>query len=172
MNVYSDSSHSALKYFKDTEVNIQNLLIMMGDFNIHNNLWDLLFPHHSSISDDLLIIANSFNLELSNSTNQVPTRYSDNRHNSNSVIDLMFLCNSSSKLDNHLIYSDWQLSSDHVPLTIVVFITEEHINSRKCSIIKDSKEELAFIKNLTSSIRCINTSNMSDTTSLNRAFML
>ena len=38
MNVYSDSSYSALKYFKDTEVNIQNLLIMMGDFNIHNNL--------------------------------------------------------------------------------------------------------------------------------------
>jgi len=69
MNVYSDFSYSALKYFKDTEVNIQNLLIMMGDFNIHNNLWDLLFPHHFSISDDLLIIANSFNLELSNSTN-------------------------------------------------------------------------------------------------------
>jgi len=38
MNVYSDSSHFALKYLKDTEASIQNLLIMTGDFNI----WDSL----------------------------------------------------------------------------------------------------------------------------------
>ena len=36
MNIYLDSSHSALKHLKDSEVNIQNLLIMTGDFNI----WD------------------------------------------------------------------------------------------------------------------------------------
>ena len=35
--VYSDSSHSALKYLKDTEVNIDNVLIITGDFNIN---WD------------------------------------------------------------------------------------------------------------------------------------
>jgi len=139
MNVYSDSLHSALKYLKDTEVNIQNLLIMMGDFNIHNNLWDPLFPHHSSISDNLLIIANSFNLELSNPTTQVPTRYSDDEHDSNSVINLMFLCNSSSEMDNHSIHPDWRLLSDHTPLTIVIPIVEEHINSRKYLIIKDSE---------------------------------
>ena len=34
MNIYSDSSHSALKYLKNSEANIQNLLIMTGDFNI------------------------------------------------------------------------------------------------------------------------------------------
>ena len=38
MNIYSDSLHSALKYLKNTEVNIQNLLIMIDDFNIHDNL--------------------------------------------------------------------------------------------------------------------------------------
>jgi len=38
MNIHSDSLHSALKYLKDTEVNIWNLLIMMEDFNIHDNL--------------------------------------------------------------------------------------------------------------------------------------
>jgi len=38
MNVYSDLSHAALKYLKDTEVYIQNLLIMTGDFNIHDSL--------------------------------------------------------------------------------------------------------------------------------------
>ena len=36
MNIYSDLSHSALKYLKDTEVNINNLLIMIGDFNIRD----------------------------------------------------------------------------------------------------------------------------------------
>jgi len=38
MNVYSNSSHSALKYLKNTEVNIHNLLIMTGDFNIRDSL--------------------------------------------------------------------------------------------------------------------------------------
>jgi len=81
----------------------------------------------------------------------------------------MFLCNGSNELDSHSIYPNWQLLSDHAPLTIIIPIAEEHINSRKCSIIKNSKEESAFIKNLTLFIRCINTSNILDTTSLNRA---
>jgi len=38
MNIYSDASHSTLKYLKDTEVNINNLLIMTGDFNIRDRL--------------------------------------------------------------------------------------------------------------------------------------
>ena len=77
MNVYSNSSHSALKYLKDTEVNILNLLIMTGDFNIRDSIWDPSYPHHSSFSNNLIIIADSFNLELSFSTNYVSTRYLD-----------------------------------------------------------------------------------------------
>ena len=169
MNVYSDSSHIALKYLKNTEVNIWNLLIITGNFNICDNLWDLLFPYHSSISDDLLIIVDSFNLELSNPTNQVLTRYSDNEHDSNSIINLMFPYNGSSELDNYSIHSDWRLSSDHTLLTIIIPIVKEYINSRKCSIIKDSKEDLTFIKDLTTSIRNINTSNMLDIASLDKA---
>ena len=38
LNIYSDSSHSALKYLKDIEVNINNVLVMTGDFNIRNSL--------------------------------------------------------------------------------------------------------------------------------------
>ena len=36
MNIYSDTSHSTLKYLKDTEVNINSLLIMTDDFNIRD----------------------------------------------------------------------------------------------------------------------------------------
>jgi len=65
MNVYSDCSHSVIKYLKDTEVDIYNLLVMTGDFNIYNSVWNPLFHHHFSISNDLIIIADSFNLNLS-----------------------------------------------------------------------------------------------------------
>ena len=91
MNIYSDSSQSTLKYLKDAEVNILNLLIMTGDFNIRDNIWDLSFPHYSTFSNDLMIIADSFNLELSFSANYISTRYSDLDNRSNLVIDLMFL---------------------------------------------------------------------------------
>ena len=73
MNVYSDSSHTALKYLKYTEANIDNIILMTGDFNIRDSLWDSSFPFHSSISDDLIIIADSFNLALSIPTNSCPT---------------------------------------------------------------------------------------------------
>ena len=36
INIYSDLSQSALKYLKNTEVNINNVLIMTGDFNIRD----------------------------------------------------------------------------------------------------------------------------------------
>ena len=64
LNIYSDSSHSALKYLKDTEVNIDNVILMTGDFNIRDRLWDPSFPFHFSISDDLFIIVDSFDLTL------------------------------------------------------------------------------------------------------------
>jgi len=38
IDIYSDSSQSALKYLKDTKVNIDNVLIMTRDFNIRDCL--------------------------------------------------------------------------------------------------------------------------------------
>ena len=73
MNIYSDASHSTLKYLKNTEMNINNLLIMTSNFNIRDWLWDLSFPHHSSISDDLFMLADSFNLDLLLLTNPIST---------------------------------------------------------------------------------------------------
>jgi len=37
INVYLDNNHSALKYLKNTEANICNILIMTGDFNIRDS---------------------------------------------------------------------------------------------------------------------------------------
>ena len=168
MNVYFDLSHSALKYLKDTEVNICNLLIMTSDFNICDNLWDSSYPYHSLISNDLLIIADSFNLDLSFPTNHVPSRYLDNKNNSNLVIDLMFLHSGSNKLDCHSIHLEWHLSSDHTPLMITIPIIKEHVNSSKCSIGKDSEEEVSFIKDVSMIFRNLNMSNISDLTSLDK----
>ena len=166
MNIYSDSSHSALKYLKDTKANIHNLLIITGDFNIQDSLWDSSFSHHSTISDDFLIVTDLSNLDLSSPTNQVLTRYLDNVNDSNSVIDLIFLHSRSSKLNNYLIHLNWHLILDHIPLTITIIIVKESINSTKHLIIKDSKEKVAFIKNIIISIRNLNTFNLSNISSL------
>jgi len=77
---------------------------MTGDFNIRDNSWDPLFPHYSSHCNTLTDIADSLNLCISKSTNQVPTRYSDNLNNSNLVIDLIFLQPTSLEFDNHMIH--------------------------------------------------------------------
>ena len=146
MNIYSDSSHSILKYLKDTEVNISNLLIMTGDFNIRDSIWDPSYPHHSSSSDNLMIIADSFNLKLSFPTNCVLTRYSDSDIRSNLVIDLMFLQSESTEINHHSIHSDLWLSSDHALLSVTIAIEKESINLFKFSIAKSSKEEKASSK--------------------------
>ena len=67
--MYLDSSQLALKYLKATEANISNILVMTGDFNIRDNLWDHYYPHYSIHSDLLFDIADSFFLRLSIPTN-------------------------------------------------------------------------------------------------------
>ena len=98
--------------------------------------------------------------------NQVPTRYLDNVNDSNSVIDLMFLWNRLNKLNNHSIHFNWHLTSDYASLTITIPIVEESVISSKHSIIKNSKEEVTFIKDATISIKNLNTSNLSDSNRL------
>ena len=115
-----------LKYLKSTEVNISNILIVSGDFNIRDNSWDLNFPYHSSYSGILFKVADFLHLELSKPTEQVLTRYLDNYQDSNLVIDLMFLRLESLEHNNYIIYSDWRLTSDHAPPTIDISIFKEH----------------------------------------------
>jgi len=141
---------------------------MTGDFNIHDSVWNSSFHHHSSISNNLIIIADSFNLNLLCPINQVPTRYSNNNNDSNSVINLMFLQCDSSELNNHSIHPKWHLTSDHVLLSITIPIAEENINIHKRTITKNSDEEESFIKEVIVSVTKLDTSNISDILKLER----
>jgi len=162
LNIYSDSSHTALKYLKNTEVNIDNVVLMTGDFNIRDSLWDPSFSFHSSISDDLIIIADSFDLALSTPTNPCPTRYSDTAGESNSVIDLMFLYYGSSELDHHTILPESRLSSDHAPFSIDIPIFKEIIQTSKLTLAPKSDHKTAFIKDIISNFKILDTSNIED----------
>ena len=156
----------ALKYLKDTEVNIDNVLLMTGDFNIRDSLWDPSFPFHSSISDDLIMIVDSFDLSLSVPTNPGPTRFSDTAGELNSIINLMFLRCGSSELDHHHILPNHHLSSDHVPLIINIPIEDEFVQSTKFSVIPGSDKEKEFIKDVMSNILTLDTSNINSVDNL------
>ena len=169
LNIYSNSSHLALKYLKDTEVNIDNVILMTGNFNIRDRLWDPSFPFHSSISDNLFIIANSFDLTLSNPTNPCPTKYSDTIGESNSVIDLMFLHYGSPELDHHSILPESCLSSDHALLVINITISKEIIQTSKFTLTPKSEQETAFIQEIILNLKSLDTSNINNINKLKQA---
>lgn len=91
INIYSDDQQLALKYLKDIEVNLNNVLIMTVDFNIKDNDWDPLYFHYSLHTNILKKITDLFNLKLSTLINQFSIQYTDNPNNSNLDIDLIFL---------------------------------------------------------------------------------
>ena len=51
INIYSYDQKTALKYLKDTEINLNNVLIITGDFNTRENNYDPLYPHYSTHLD-------------------------------------------------------------------------------------------------------------------------
>ena len=52
----------ALKYLKNTKANINNALIITGDFNIRDNIWDPFFPHYLVYNDTLTDITEYLNI--------------------------------------------------------------------------------------------------------------
>ena len=157
INVYSESSEIALKYLKNTKANINNILVMVRDFNIRDCSWNPFYLHHFTHSNLLNNITDLMDFCMFKSTNYVSTRYLDNQDDSNSIIDLMFLQPNSSELDNHLIHPDWRLSSDYVPLTVDISIFKEHIPTKKHTIVKNSKEVKNFIIELIETVKSLNT---------------
>ena len=123
INIYSGLSQTALKYLKNTEANISNILIMTENFNIKDSFWDSNFPYHSIHSDLLTDVVDAMNLGLSKYNDQVSTRYSDNQQDSKLIINLMFLRLNSLEYDNHCIHPDWWLTLDYMLLTVSIAVT-------------------------------------------------
>jgi len=96
----------------------------------------------------LFDITNSFHLGLSELTNYCSTKYLNNNHNLNSVIDPMFLRLGFEELDCYSIHPEWHLVSDHILLTVTIPNFDEHVQTKKCMIVKDSDEENNFIAEL------------------------
>jgi len=117
---------------------------MAGDFNIQDNDWDPLFPHHSAHSDDLITIADSFNLDLSSPTNPGPTRFADNPRDNNSAINLMFINSRNHGFNNHTIMENKRLSLDHAPLYVKIQINPVNINIWKRSIKTESNDKMKY----------------------------
>ena len=107
INIYSDNQQSILKYLKNTEANLNNILsIMISNFNIRDNNLNLSYYHHLIHSDILCKVADSLDLDLSIPINPVPTQYTDNPQDLNSVIDLIFLCTKTEEFNNYHISPD------------------------------------------------------------------
>jgi len=133
---------------------------MTGNFNIRDNDWDPNYPHHSVHTEDLLTLAESLGLDLSPPINPGPTRFADNPHDTNSVIDLAFINPNNSGFGQHSLHSKLRRPSDHVPLIIEVSINETNIDNSFWSISKDSEEEKDFIKAITDGTLALDTSNI------------
>jgi len=104
----------------------------------------------------------SLNLALLTPTNSCPTRYFDTAGEANLVINLMFLRYGSSELNQHSIYPDIHLSSDHAPLTITIPIADEIVSTSKLSILQNSKQETAFVEKVILNFKNLDTSNIID----------
>jgi len=74
----------------------------------------------------------------------------------------MFLHSGSSRLDGHHILSENRFSSDHAPLSIEIPIIEEVIQSLKFTILPKSNQGKAFIDEVISNFKSLNTSNIDD----------
>ena len=74
----------------------------------------------------------------------------------------MFLRLKLLKFNNHSIYPDWRLTSDHTPFTVNIAIFEEYIQTRKYIIVKNSKKEENFISELIKAIKELNIENISN----------
>jgi len=143
INVYSNNNHSALKYLKDTEANIHNILII------------------AEISD-------SFDLTLFSAIQQVSTWYSDKKNNSDSVINLFFLYSDSTELNSHKIHPDLHFLLDYTPLTVNIVIKEEFIPVKKQTLVKNNKDKAEFVKDFIRKFSSIDTAKISNKLTLKR----
>jgi len=160
INIYSDSNQTVLCFLSQNIINLDNTIIMTGNFNIQDSDWDPNFHHHSIYTKDLITIDNSLDLELSSPLNPGPTRFADNPWDSNSIIDLVFLSPNNREFGQHMLHPNIRKLSDHVPLVIEVGIVDTDIDLSIRLISKDSEEEKDFVILLTKSVSNLNSSDI------------
>jgi len=160
INIHSDANQSDLKYLKDIKVNVHNVLVMASNFNIRDSIWNPSISFYLIHGNLLVNVANSFDLLLLQSTNQVSTRYSDNTNDTNSVIDLMFLRPNSLEFDNYTIHPELEYLFDHAPLTVDIPIIKKFVPDKQYMIIKNSEEKDKFIFELIETIKKVNTGHL------------
>jgi len=78
----------------------------------------------------------------------------------------MFLCCGSYELDRHSIHPENCLSSDHAPLSIEIPIIKKVIQSSKVMIHPKSNQETAFVEEVISSFKSLDTSVIDDSDKL------
>jgi len=81
----------------------------------------------------------------------------------------MFLRYGSPELDHHSILLESRLSSDHAPLVIDITISEEIIQTSKFTLAPKSEQETAFIQEIISNLKSLDTSNIDNTNKLEQA---
>jgi len=157
INVYSDNNQNTLQFLNRNIINLNNIVVMSGNFNIRDNDWDPNYSHHSVHTEDLFTLAESLGLDLSPPLNPGPTRFADNPCDTNSVIDLVFINPNNPGFGQHTLHPELRRPSDHVPFFIEVGINKTNLDNTFWSIGKDSEEEENFIKALTNNILTLDT---------------
>ena len=80
----------------------------------------------------------------------------------------MFLQANAEEFDTHIILLDLQSPSNHALLVVNIIVRKEFIQDKRRTIVKNSEEEARFIKELTSRVRHIDMTNISDCKTLER----
>jgi len=135
---------------------------MVDDFNIRDSDWNPSYSFHSSYSNILVEIVDSFDLTLFSAIQQVPTQYFDNENYSNSVINLLFLQLNSVELNNYKIYPQLHFLSDHTSLAMNIIIEEKFIPKKKHTIVKNNEEESEFVEDFIRRFRSFDIVNITD----------
>ena len=130
---------------------------MARDFNIRDREWNSFYSHYLTHNDSLMEVTDSFELKLSSSVHQVPTHYTDNSNDSNSIINFLFPWSNSVKIDSYFILPEFWHLLDHIFLIADISIMEEFIQEKWQTIIRNSKEKENFVSELTNMIGNINT---------------